>query len=289
MYLDLIIGILFSGIFFAVKQACRLWTPKLAHGVHDKFHDMIYKIIMHSWFTCYSISLCLSKDYFWDTTLLWAYEDGRLREHNCTRRITLGERILYITMFGFYLLLMLTQFHDPQRSDFWAYFAHHVITMILVTVGYSSGYASLGIIVALCHGPTDIFLALAKLCIYLGMKFLTDVFFVLFVIFWVFLRLYLYPLKCILSLFPFWRISILSILPLPLLEQYCSSLIVDCSFYLLLALYSLDVYWGLLILKVLRKKLTTGETKDVRSGDEDNLGDGKNQSVQSNIATSRFR
>merc|ERR1719245_1159010 len=157
-------------------------NPMLTYGSENKFHDVVYKTIVRIWLTYYSIALCLSKDYFWDTSLYWRHADGRLRENNCRRDIVMDERIYYVTLFGYYLNHTITHFSDPKRKDFWVLFAHHVITLVLIVVSYNSGYASIGVVLAMCHEFSDLMLSLAKIFRYLGMKTLGDVTFFGFVI-----------------------------------------------------------------------------------------------------------
>jgi hypothetical protein len=196
---DFVIGIAFAILCELVKDVSKRLNPKLGYGTMDKFHEVTYKIIIRTWFNYYSISLCLSKDYFWDTSLYWKHADGTLRENICSRIITSDERIYYVMIFGYYLNHTLTQFSDPQRKDFWALCAHHVFTLCLILLSYKSGYSSIGVVMAMCHEPSDLLLAVAKLFRYLGMKTTTDIIFIIFSISWFFFRIYLYPLKCILA------------------------------------------------------------------------------------------
>jgi len=281
--------ICFTGFSFAVRWACSLWTPKLVSGDLHKFHDALHKSIVRVWLTYYSISLGLSKEYFWDPTLLWAYEDGQIRE-NCTRRITPDEHVLYISMFGYYLQQMLSMFHEPKRADFWAIFTHHVLTTILLIGAHSSGWAAgAGVIVAFCHELPDHILVLAKCCVYLGIQYLADAFFALLVISWLYLRIYLLPLKIFIPGLTFWKVGIISLLPFPVLkEKHCSLFYFDLLCYSLILMYGLDIYWCALLLKALGKKLKTGEVKDVRSDDEKESED-CDKSIPSNSTSSHFR
>jgi len=273
---DLALGVVFAAALELLKQLCATWKPPLSHGEHDKFLEVTFKIIVRFWHVFFSISLCLGKDYFWNPDLIWSYGDGRLRENLCSREIMADERLYYITMFGYYFHHTLTQFNDPKRSDFWVLFLHHIITLLLILGSYNSGYTSVGVILAMCHEPSDLMLGLAKFSKYLGMKYCADIFFALFFVSWLVFRLWLFPVKCILSTARFWKLFIHDMLPLTPPALHCSSLTVNCLWGLMVVLYTMQLYWGVLIMKVLIRKLTTGLMEDVRSdierSDIDKLG-----------------
>jgi len=262
---DLLLGVACATGLELLKRLCSLWKPKLSYGEHKKFLEVTFKIIVRFWHVYFSISLCLGKDYFWNTDLIWSYGDGRLRENMCQREIMPDERLYYITMFGYYFHHTLTQFNDPKRSDFWVLFLHHIVSLMLISGSYKSGYTSVGVILAMCHEPSDLMLGLAKFCKYMGIKYFADIFFALFFVSWLIFRIWLFPLKCILSTARFNKLFIHDILPLPLPAVHCSSHAVNCLFGLMVVLYAMQMYWGILIIKTLIRKLTTGLMEDVRS------------------------
>jgi len=265
---DLLLGVVAAFIFEMLKQLCSMWKPKLSYGDEKKFIEVTFKVIIRFWHTYYSISLCHSKDYFWNTDLIWSYGDGRVREYGCRRELDLDERVYYVSMFGYYLHHTLTQFSDPKRSDFWVLFLHHIVTLLLICGSYKSGYTSVGIIVAMCHEPSDLLLGLAKFCRYVGFTHGTDIFFGLFFVSWIFFRLYLFPYKCILSTVTFLKLGVYQILNIPAPEPHCNSYAAEILLWLMVVMYILQIYWGFLIMKVLMRKLFTGVVEDVRSDKE---------------------
>lgn len=267
---DFLLSIVFAVMCEVGKRACTIWRPKLVKGDYVKLHEVVHKLIIRSLLTYYSISLCLSKDYFWDPTLLWAYKDGRIRDNGCTRISTPDERVYYVALFGYYLQHMLTQFNDAKRSDFWILVAHHIVTMILIMGSYTNGFTSIGILIATFHEPSDAFLSICKFCTYLGIKLGAEIFFFLLIISWAFLRIFLFPLKCLFPICHFWKFSLHAIIPIPLIEPHCrASFFINFMIYLMVVLYVMDIYWFVLILKGLKRKLMSGQIKDLRSDDEE--------------------
>jgi len=266
---DLILAVAFSFLCGLLKRWCKKVNITLEYGELEKFHDVLYKSLVRTWLTYYSIALCLSKDYFWDTSLYFRYDDGSLRGNHCSRNITVDERIYYVALFGYYLNHTITQFNDPVRQDFLALFMHHVVTLMLIILSYKSGFSSVGVVLAMCHEPSDMLLSFAKIFRYLGMKNVTDILYVIFSFSWFYCRIYLYPLKCILSLGP-WRFLIHDYLPIPSDKPpNCRFfLIIDFIVLLMVFLYMLHIYWTYFLIKSLIRKFTTGKTEDTRSDKE---------------------
>jgi hypothetical protein len=123
--------------------------------------------------------------------------------------------------------------------------------------------------VAMCHEPSDLLLAVAKLFRYLGMKTTTDIIFIIFSISWFFFRLYLYPLKCIVASAGTWRFLYHDFLPLPLDEgPICTHPKGDILFNLMIFLYLLHMYWTFFLVKAIGRKLSSGNLVDTRSDQE---------------------
>jgi len=267
---DLVLAVAFAILCEIVKRASKKVNPCLEYGSDNKFHDVVWKTIVRMWLTYYSITLCLSKDYFWDTSLYWRHADGRLRGNYCRRDLSSDERLYYVFLFGYYLNHTITQFNDPKRKDFWALCAHHVITLLLILISYNSGYTSIGVVLGMCHEPSDLLLSVAKICRYLGMKTTGDVTFFAFVISWLYFRLYVYPVKCLIPTgFGAWHHFYHDYLPVPVDDPpNCSSLTVSFLFSLMVILYLLHFYWTYFVLKALFLKLLTGIVVDTRSDNE---------------------
>jgi len=267
---DLFFAVVFAFLCELIKRICKTINLELGYGTLEKFREVVYKIVIRIWFTYYSTALCLSKDYFWDNSLYWRYADGTVRASDCARDIAIDERIYYITLGGYYLNHTLTQFSDPRREDFYALCAHHLITLWLIIMSYESGFSSIGVVVAMCHEPSDLLLAVAKMFRYLGMTLTTDVLFFVFTLSWFYFRIYLYPLKCIIITMsgPI-KMPFHNFLPVPVEDPpNCVSRVAEIALYLMLTLYLLHLYWTFYLVKAITRKFVTGKTEDTRSGNE---------------------
>jgi len=56
---------------------------------------------------------------------------------------------------SFYWSLMVTQFSDNKRKDFWQMFLHHLITICLLGFSWTCNFTRLGVIVAVLHDAAD--------------------------------------------------------------------------------------------------------------------------------------
>ncbi|XP_033112369.1 ceramide synthase 1-like [Anneissia japonica] len=179
---------------------------------------------------------------------------------------------LYAVQASFYLHSMFaTIFLDVWRSDSLVLCIHHVLTLVLITFSYTVRYHVLGSLVLLCHDCNDIFLELAKCCIYFkprknGTKVeiyetLGNTSFAIFFVSWCITRMYWYPFKVLLTIQP----SVAKI-------YYSDHLPFGLEFNLMLwAIMLMDVYWFVFIC-ILLIKILTGNMKEMEDIREDNDG-----------------
>jgi ceramide synthetase len=114
----------------------------------------------------------------------------------------------------------------------------------------------------LLHDINDVLMEVAKSCNYLGLDSAATGVFALFVASWAALRITAFPLCIIRSTFlEVWRI--LGYRP------PCHGVLNA----LLCSLYCIHIYWFTLILRIAWRKLTTGQSKDIREDDEDEHDD----------------
>uniref|UniRef100_A0A0E0NSU5 TLC domain-containing protein n=1 Tax=Oryza rufipogon TaxID=4529 RepID=A0A0E0NSU5_ORYRU len=153
---------------------------------------------------------------------------------------------------------------ETRRKDFAVMMSHHVVTSILIGYAYLTGFFRIGTIILALHDASDVFLETAKLCKYTEKELGASLFFGLFALSWLLLRL---------IYFPFWIIktsSYQSIISLRKLEKFPTTLYYIFN-TMLLTLLVFHIYWWklicLMIMKQLNNKGQVGE--DVRSDSED--------------------
>ena len=74
---------------------------------------------------------------------------------------------------AFYWSLLVTQFTDVKRKDFWEMFIHHIATLALLTLSWSNQMHRMGSLVLMVHDLADHWMELAKLCKYAGYEVTT--------------------------------------------------------------------------------------------------------------------
>lgn len=111
---------------------------------------------------------------------------------------------------GFYISLVVTQFIDTKRKDFWQMFAHHVVTILLLVLSWACNFHRIGALVLAIHDIADVPMEGAKLAKYCKKQRLADLLFAIFTITWIYTRCYLLPTRVIyyttyeaLSIIPF--------------------------------------------------------------------------------------
>jgi hypothetical protein len=145
----------------------------------------------------------------WDKS--WMWNPLEQWENHPFQSIDQPVRTLYLMEIAVYLNLMVSQFTDVRRKDFWAMFIHHIATIILIGYSYTVNFVRNGILVLMCHDPCDVFMEAAKLFKYAGVQAGADFLFVVFMFSWGFLRLYVLPFHVVASwlniptpVFPSW-------------------------------------------------------------------------------------
>ena len=149
-----------------------------------------------------------------------------------------------------------------QRKDFWTMFAHHVVTILLISFSWACHLHKIGTLIMICCDVSDVFLELAKLFHYSSKETISTALFALFTLVWLATRMGVYPTWILYSI----------TVEAPQLVQYFPA-----YFYfsiLLSALLLLNIIWTYSILKVVYIALMSPNAKvqgDVRS-DSDSSG-----------------
>lgn len=153
---------------------------------------------------------------------------------------------------------------ETRRKDFAVMMSHHVVTSALIGYSFLTGFFRIGTIILALHDTSDVFLETAKLCKYTEKELGASLFFGLFALSWLLLRL---------IYFPFWIIktsSYQSIISLRKLDRFPTTLYYVFN-TMLLTLLVFHVYWGKLIFSMIMKQLNNkGKVgEDVRSDSDD--------------------
>ncbi|MED6180324.1 Ceramide synthase loh2 [Stylosanthes scabra] len=174
-------------------------------------------------------------------------------------------RFYYLMQCGFYIYsiaAILTW--ETRRKDFAVMFSHHVITVMLIAGSYVTSFFRVGSIILAIHDASDVFMEAAKVFKYSEREFGASLFFGLFALSWLILRL---------IFFPFWVIratSIDLIDHLNLGEAYPTMLYYMFN-TLLIMLLIFHLYWWMLICAMIHRQLKNrGKVgEDIRSDSDD--------------------
>jgi hypothetical protein len=216
---------------------------------HRKFTESLFKFLTYGALWTYLFICIVNEPWFYDMKLVW---------ENPPFLTPMADQYhwIYIMQDGLYFHFLVFQFLDTKRSDFWEMFLHHVCTVYLITFSYLSNKMRIGIWVLFVHDLSDIFMEMAKLTLYMQVKVVPDLIFVLFAISFFVMRLVIFPGRVIRSCFvDYWNDSIEGGYRAPV--------------YFLCVLVGLHSYWMFLILKMIYKFMFSGQVeKDIRSESE---------------------
>lgn len=127
----------------------------------------------------------LKKSWFWNRREIWIDYPAHL--------LTSEIYYYYVVSCAFYVSLLVTQFFDVKRKDFWQMFFHHLVTISLIIISYVTNFTRIGCLILLIHDSADYWLELAKLSFYAKKKILSHFAFAMFTLVWFLTRLVLFP------------------------------------------------------------------------------------------------
>jgi ceramide synthetase len=169
-------------------------------------------------------------------------------------------RLWYIFVFGFFcsevFVLAQEKLEGRAKSDFPAMVIHHAVTLVLIFTSWRYRLLRIGSVVAILH-LNDVFMEVAKLSRYTNHYNLALASFVMFALSWLVLRLVLFP-PLVLITAAGARASILGVLGRVAGPEYVRAL-TSLTYTLtgcLITVLGLDLYWGALIVGVMKKALT---------------------------------
>ncbi|XP_042408806.1 ASC1-like protein 3 [Zingiber officinale] len=173
--------------------------------------------------------------------------------------------LFFMCQCGFYTYSIVALYAwDIRRKDFSITMSHHIITSILIGFSYITRFFRIGTLILALHDTSDVFMESAKLFKYSGMEMAASLFFGLFAISWLLLRL---------IYFPFWIIkssSYESFESLSWMNQFPTMLYYMFN-TMLITLLIFHAYWGKLIFAMIMKQMSNrGQVgEDIRSDSED--------------------
>ncbi|XP_050258317.1 ceramide synthase 1 LOH3-like isoform X7 [Quercus robur] len=229
----------------------------------NKFKESAWKFIYYLSEELLALSVTYDEPWFTNTKYFWVGPGDQVWPD---LKIKLKLKGLYMYSAGFYLYsIVALVFWETRRSDFLVSMAHHVATVILITLSYIFKFARVGSVILAVHEGTDVILEVAKMSKYSGFEGMASICFITFVLCWTVLRLIYYPFWII------WSTSYEVLLTLDM-EKH----MIDGSIYyylfntLLFCLLIIHIYWWkLMVIMVVNQIHARGQiSDDVRSDSE---------------------
>ncbi|XP_074309517.1 ceramide synthase 1 LOH3-like [Silene latifolia] len=228
-----------------------------------KFKESAWKCVYHLSAEILVVSVTYNEPWFTNTVYFWQGPGDQIWPD---QKMKMKLKGLYMYAAGFYLYAIFALvFWETRRSDFGVSMGHHIATTILIVLSYISRFSRVGSVVLAIHDANDVFLEVAKMATYSGAEKIANISFILFAISWVVLRLTYYPFWILWST-SYEVLSIIDIEKHPV-EGPVYYYVFNTLLYWLLVL---NIYWGVLIHRMLMKKVRgRGKlTEDVRSDSE---------------------
>lgn len=93
--------------------------------------------------------------------------------------------------------LFFTLVFQRHSRDFSEYLLHHIVTIMLVVISYSSNWLPVGSVIMLLHEASDVPLALFKMAVEMWNDTYMFTLYGIFIVGWFHMRMFFYPYWCI--------------------------------------------------------------------------------------------
>ncbi|KAF2363787.1 TRAM/LAG1/CLN8 domain [Trinorchestia longiramus] len=213
----------------------------------EKFCNQGWKTIFRICNLTFAIVLLMPQEYVWDST--------KLMDNYPFQKIPAGIWWFCAINCGHSINQMFACHYEDRRNDYYQIVCHHVISLLLYSLGFKMNIIRLLTVSLVIHEIADIFLSISKMCSYAKLYKICDALMVVFSIVWVSTRLVAYPLMVLKPMFTLKRSLGTSFWPSML-----------CAQILGLLMLLMHIMWTLDVVKAVRVRLTISEKcKDSRS------------------------
>ena len=226
-----------------------------------KLHENMWYSVWHTFSFTLVITTMASEDWFMNMVssqdYRWTFYDY---PHNMPEHID----DIYSVELAFWISCLFFLAVETVRKDFIEMLVHHASTIGLIGLSYAYSYHRIGLTIMAVHDVGDIFLYSAKFFNYLGLKFLTNTLFVIFVLVFFVFRLVVFPQLIRVTWGP-----LTGYLPNVPYDSFRGGIILPILLSTLLALHLM--WFGLILKMVLHmfKAESKQVERDIRSEDED--------------------
>ncbi|XP_030493680.2 ASC1-like protein [Cannabis sativa] len=228
----------------------------------NKFKESAWKCLYYFSSELFALYVTYNEPWFTNTRYFW---EGPGNQTWPDLKMKMKLKGLYMYAGGFYIYSTFALvFWETRRSDFYVTMAHHLASVTLILFSYMLRFARVGSLILAIHEGTDVILEIAKMAKYSHYEGFASVFLVLFILSFTLLRIIYYPFWILWST----RYEVVSVLGEDIIMVH------GVYYYLfntlLFGLFLCHIYWWLLMLRMLVRKIKTSKLEDdVRSDNED--------------------
>eukprot|EP00040_Diaphanoeca_grandis_P021463 m.114403 g.114403 ORF g.114403 m.114403 type:complete len:378 (-) comp28346_c1_seq1:401-1534(-) len=170
--------------------------PLQSRKTMKKFCDQSWQLMIHVSVTIGEVYILYYEDggtdYATDTKKLWD-------PHPSVQPVTQSLRYMYLSQLAIWIVTCIShRFIEEHHKDYFLMYAHHVVTIFLISFSWDFQYIRIGLLVLICHDSSDIVCDLLKMFNYMQLEgprglFLTEIAFVTNLFTWAYIRLWIYP------------------------------------------------------------------------------------------------
>jgi len=93
--------------------------------------------------------------------------------------------------------LIYTLMYQRHSRDFSEYLLHHIVTIMLIVITYSSNWLPVGSVIMLLHEAADVPLALFKMAVEMWKDVYMFSLYGIVLVAWIYMRIFFFPYGCI--------------------------------------------------------------------------------------------
>jgi hypothetical protein len=158
-----------------------------------KYSESIWKTMFYVVSFLWGFYLIAKRNFVW----VYSYDAAFLHVPELYLRPERTETDLYsfyIFGIGFYAHSIYAHvFIETKRNDFYQMLLHHVATLMLITLSFTTRFVAIGVVLVNLHDFSDILFEVAKIYVYKQNEFLANIWFSAWVLSWIVLRLMYFP------------------------------------------------------------------------------------------------
>jgi hypothetical protein len=227
-------------------------------GVQFKFSESVWKMLFYLSSFSWGLLLVIRRNWSWAVSYDACF-DHVPALYSAPDEIDADIYLFYIFQIGFYLHSIYAHlFIETRRNDFVEMLVHHVATLLLIAISFSTRFTAVGTLIVVVHDFSDILLEIAKTYIYRSNDTLANFWFTLWVLSWIALRL---------VYFPFYILPASVYVSVGKIGYYPHY--ITCAI-MLITLQILHIFWSFMIARMIYRMFagTADKIRDTREDDE---------------------